>query len=143
MEKRTLGEEESMQLAGLYLAGITPKEGEATVVGLNGDLGSGKTVFARGVARALGIFEHITSPTFVLEKIYDCAPGSAFEKLIHIDAYRLEGGEALAPLRFEELLKQPRTLILLEWPELVESALPKDTKMVKFKVEGEDRVISW
>ena len=85
----------------------------------------------------MGIEEATTSPTFVIQKSYK-APlkpdglgrGKKFDTLIHIDAYRLESGEELSKLRFEETLKLPRTLICIEWPDNVKSILPADTKRI-------------
>src|SRR3989338_3678065 len=88
---------------GESLGGFTAKSG-ATVVGLSGDLGSGKTSFVQGVANALGVSEHVTSPTFILERIYklsvpkpstyDLVPNT-FSHLVHIDAYRLDSASEL------------------------------------------------
>lgn len=109
--------------AGALVRTLTPKAEDATLITLSGELGAGKTTFVQGIARALGITEHITSPTFVLEKVYRI-PDGAFSKLVHIDAYRLEG-KSLAPLGLVELLTDSKNLILLEWPEMVsEGELP-------------------
>ncbi len=96
---------------------------KATLVTLSGDLGAGKTAFVKEVAEALGISDDLTSPTFVLMKMYDIS-SSAFKRLVHIDAYRLESGAELAPLRLNELLEDKENLIMLEWPEKVPGALP-------------------
>src|ERR1700733_3565857 len=71
--------------------------GKACVVGLYGDLGSGKTTFTQAVAKILGITEVVNSPTFVIEKIYKLEH-ERFEHLIHIDAYRLEKSSELEKL---------------------------------------------
>src|SRR5689334_7666432 len=80
--------------AASFVSSLTPKESGATLVTLTGELGAGKTSFTQGVARALGIEESVTSPTFVLEKVYELAD-HGFKRLVHIDAYRLESGAAL------------------------------------------------
>ena len=104
-----------------------------SLVRLEGELGAGKTVFTKAVAKALGVEEVVNSPTFVLEKIYpvrklgDSRSNGAslqFKQLVHIDAYRLEAGSDLAPLGFDELMQDANNLILLEWPEKVSDALP-------------------
>jgi tRNA threonylcarbamoyladenosine biosynthesis protein TsaE len=109
--------------AAAFVRGLAPRAGEATLVTLSGELGAGKTAFTKAAAKALGVDEHVTSPTFVLEKVY-ALPTGAFKRLVHIDAYRLEGGAELAPLGFSALMKDPTTLVLLEWPEKVAGALP-------------------
>ncbi len=102
------------------------------VLALYGDLGAGKTAFVQGLAKAIGIEETITSPTFVLMKRYPIEIGNlkletGITQLVHIDAYRFERANELVSLRWEELLKEPRNLIALEWPERVAAALPPDT----------------
>lgn len=106
----------------------------ATVLGLSGDLGAGKTTFTQQLASLLGVKEDVTSPTFVIEKIYDLPepPLYGFKKLIHIDAYRLDSGAELLSLGFKELLNTPENLIIIEWPERVADILPSSTKILKF-----------
>lgn len=109
--------------AGRFAHTLAPKASGATLVTLSGELGAGKTSFSQGVAEALGVEDAVTSPTFVLMKQYALS-GKAFAKLIHMDAYRLDGGAALAPLGLSDVLTDPMNLILLEWPEKVADALP-------------------
>jgi len=115
---------------------------KATIVGLYGDLGSGKTAFTKEVSRAFGLKQTVTSPTFVIEKIYKLpqfgSKASEFEYLIHIDAYRLESGEELKQLGWEEIVNNPKNLIFIEWPENIKDILPKDIKKMKFKFIDED-----
>jgi len=125
-EIKTLAELE--EEAGRFVGTLAPGETEAMLVTLSGELGAGKTAFTKAVAHALGVEEVITSPTFVLEKIYLLPPNkgslTSFIRLIHIDAYRLEKGADLTALGFDELLQDAGNLILLEWPEKVADALP-------------------
>ncbi len=100
----------------------------AYVVGLQGDLGAGKTAFTKGVARAFGVNDTVTSPTFVLEKIYALpetvfGTENPFKKLIHIDAYRLHSGAEIEHLGWKEISEDSGNLILIEWPEQVGSAI--------------------
>jgi tRNA threonylcarbamoyladenosine biosynthesis protein TsaE len=112
---------------------MPPLHGSATLVTLSGALGAGKTAFTKAVARVLGVEENVTSPTFVLEKIYQLeSETSKFSRLIHIDAYRLDRGGDLAPLGFDELMQDSGNLILLEWPEKVADALP--SQLVKISI---------
>lgn len=131
--------------AGRFLGELMPREGEATLVTLSGDLGAGKTAFTKAVAHVLGIEETVTSPTFVLEKIYQLgSEASKFKRLIHIDAYRLEAGSDLAPLGFDELMQDAGNLILLEWPEKVADALPTPTVSISIRVNTDDsRTLSY
>ncbi len=121
------------------LTKLPPSE-RATVVGLSGDLGSGKTAFVKCIAAALGIADIVTSPTFILEKIYTipCRTSGIdrFTKLIHIDAYRLDGGIEMNALGWKELLLEENNLFFLEWPEQVADAMPED--MIKLSFEYVD-----
>lgn len=146
--KYTISSVQEMEFfAKKFLGGISAsasgKKG-ATVVGLYGDLGSGKTTFTQAVARILGMQETVTSPTFVIEKIYPLE-GHAFSKhLIHIDAYRLEKSEELVRLGWNEIIADQDNLILIEWPEKVADIMP--TKHIKLKftfINETTREIEW
>lgn len=113
-----------------FVASLTPGA-TATLVTLSGELGAGKTAFTQACARALGVTETVSSPTFVLEKIYPLRD-SVFSRLVHIDAYRLEHGRDLVPLDFEKIMGDPTTLIFLEWPEVVADALPIPSHSLSF-----------
>jgi tRNA A37 threonylcarbamoyladenosine biosynthesis protein TsaE len=78
----------------------------------------------------------VTSPTFVLEKIYDLPQetGRGFARLVHIDAYRLEGGTSLSPLGFDGIMQDSKNLVVLEWPERVADALPTPTHAITLAV---------
>lgn len=139
MEQEVKNLEELRALAERFLKLIAekPPKNTATVVGLSGDLGSGKTAFTKCVASILGITEVVTSPTFILEKVYIIPRGSffgeRFTKLIHIDAYRLEKGSEMRALAWDALLLDEHNLIFLEWPEQVNDVLPKDIITIKFE----------
>ena len=111
------------------------EDSNALVVGLSGELGSGKTTFMKGVAKALGVTETVTSPTFVIMKTYNLQPTTYnpnFNMLIHIDVYRLEKEKELLALGWEELKKDPESIIFIEWPEKVKGILPKNIIKIKF-----------
>lgn len=133
--------EETAELARKFLTSLTLGT-RARVVGLSGDLGSGKTTFVQNLARALGAGDNITSPTFVIEKIYKLT-GQKFARLVHVDAYRLENGEELSRLGFAELLADRNNLIVIEWVERVVDILPEYQK-VNFKfIDENTREISF
>ncbi len=131
-------EEEMAELAASFTSRILlfhPPAG-ALLVGLFGELGSGKTTFVKGVASALGIEESVTSPTFVIEKIYKLSK-PPFKHLIHIDAYRLESGTELLHLGWKDILGDSGNVIFLEWPERVGEILPKGMMKLRFRFVDE------
>ena len=134
----TVSGKEKMELeAARFVRGLVPRDGEATIVALSGDLGAGKTAFVKGVAKALGVKEHVTSPTFVIMKLYDLE-GQTFKKLVHIDAYRLKGEHHLKVLGWHELVSKPENLIFIEWPEQAGGAVPQSALRIHFRYSGDD-----
>ena len=109
------------------------------VVTLDGDLGAGKTAFARGVLRGLGYTGRVTSPTFAIANEYR-APGGA---VVHFDLYRILGEEALFELGFEEYLDGSR-IVLIEWSENAADILPETYKTVHISYGNaeNDRMVS-
>lgn len=101
------------------------------VICLIGDLGSGKTVFTKGFAMALGIEENITSPTFNIIKEYT----SGESNLYHMDLYRLEGD--VRNLGIEEYYEKDG-VIIIEWADMIEEYLPDERLEIYFKVVDED-----
>lgn len=115
----------------------------AVVVGLYGDLGSGKTTFTQCVAKIFGIKEDVTSPTFVIEKRYpiDSSLFTLNFKLstfIHIDAYRLESSKEVGALGWSEISINPYNIIFVEWPERILDILPENHIKINFKFISEN-----
>lgn len=133
MEVTVRTKEELQKEAENFVARLSPKTDGATVVALSGELGAGKTTFVQGMARALGISDPITSPTFVVEKIYELS-GRSFAHLVHIDAYRLKNAQELSSLGFETLLSDTQNLICVEWAENVRELIPEDATRVSLSV---------
>lgn len=135
---------ESLQFARRMAREFSPREGGALVVALVGDLGAGKTTFTQTLAQEMGITEDVTSPTFVLEKIYQLPHGSRFTNLVHIDAYRLNGSEELGPLGWDEIVKDAGNLVLVEWADRVKEAIPAASHWIFIEHgAGETRNILW
>ena len=104
-----------------------------TILAYRGDLGAGKTAFARGVLRGLGYIGRVTSPTFAIANEYD-APGAL---VAHFDMYRILDPEALFELGFEEYLDGSR-ILLIEWSENVREVLPEELKTVRIVYGAEE-----
>lgn len=108
------------------------------VLALDGELGSGKTSFVRGLARGLGCEGVVNSPTFVRMQQYSGDRGV----LVHIDAYRFEGEADLAQLGWDELLDERSAVIAVEWATRVAHALPERRVDVALAyAEGDARTI--
>lgn len=106
-------------------------EGQATIVAIYGELGAGKTSFVKEMGKYFNIREPIISPTFVIQKVYQ-VESTAFTALVHIDAYRLENSEELKSIGWNELIKDSRNLIIIEWPEKISDALPENNWSIGF-----------
>ena len=117
------------------LARALPK---GTVVALYGDLGAGKTVFARGFARGLGITEPVSSPTFTIVQEYPRPEGGM---LYHLDLYRIDDSDAALAFGVDEFLYDPEAWTLLEWPERIEDILPSGVVRIRLEHAGNDRRI--
>ena len=126
--KRVIETESEMLALGCRVAEILGKHG---FIALYGDLGAGKTVFARGVAEAFGVYR-VSSPTFTIVCEYPTDP-----KLYHFDAYRLSDADELYAIGYEDYLGK-NALILMEWANLVEPALPADRLDVSISGSGMD-----
>lgn len=113
------------------------KSNTATVVTLEGDLGTGKTTLTQELALILGVKENVISPTFVIMKKYK-VKDKIFQYLIHIDAYRLNKASELVNLGWEEILKDKTNLIILEWPSRVPECIPEGACQIELSHESED-----
>ena len=105
---------------------------------LAGDLGTGKTAFAQGFARGLGVDEPVTSPAFILVRTYE-----GRLPLIHLDVYRLEQMQELVDLGIAELLDEGG-VTLVEWGDAVTPALPADFLEVRLEANDgpDDRLLT-
>ena len=131
MRSRSRSPEETLGLARA-LAETAPSEGG--VVGLVGALGTGKTVFAKGVAAALGIpAERVASPTFVIAHEY---PTPAL-RLVHADLYRVESAAELEAAGWLDWVA-PGALLLVEWADRFPSELPPDHLHLSLERDPED-----
>ncbi len=130
--------EETHKLA----AKLTKKFKAGHIILLNGNLGAGKTHFAQGVAKALGIKKNITSPTFTLMNIYKipiherAKKTSNIKQLAHIDLYRLKTAKEAFDIGIMDYLGEPSTLTLIEWPNKIKNALPKENAYINIIIKA-------
>ena len=101
------------------------------VIGLIGELGAGKTVFVKGLAQGLNIKNIITSPTFVLMKVYKTK--GVIKQLCHVDAYRLNSSQDLIDIGIKDYLSKKTAVTVIEWANQVKNILPKNKILVKIK----------
>lgn len=104
------------------------------IICLNGELGSGKTVFTKGFASSLGITDNITSPTYNIIKEYE----NGEMPLYHMDVYRLDGNAD--GVGIEEYFTK-NGVVIIEWADTIRDILPDERLDIKFKVVGENKRI--
>ena len=108
---------------------------EGTVICLDGELGVGKTLFVRALARTLGVESDVTSPTFNLMNIYEAAC-----PIVHFDLYRIASEEELEDIGFYEYVEATEGIVLIEWAEKFPEAMPEDRVQVNIvNLSGEGR----
>lgn len=134
MELKTKSSEETQNAAKEFAARLRAGD----VILLRGEMGAGKTVFTKGLCRALGVEDYVTSPTFTVVNEYE---GKAFP-IYHFDLYRIEDEDELLEIGFEEYL-QSGGVCIIEWPQNGQRYLPEHRYEVKLKKEdgANDRTI--
>lgn len=128
-------EKETIKIAKNFAGNLRGGE----VICLIGELGTGKTVFAKGLAQGLGIKKLIRSPSFVLMKIYPISNNQySISKFCHIDAFRLKTPQELIEIGVLEYFSQLKTISLIEWADKVKKILPKKRTEIKIKFERKE-----
>lgn len=121
------------------------KQNTSTIICLDGNLGSGKTTFTKYFVKNFKIKEDVTSPTFVICKTFDIPDNYLskkqkdkfknikFKKIYHFDMYRLKSSSELNVLNWIEIIDNPENVVLIEWPEIVQDAIPKKCFKLSFE----------
>ena len=132
----TKSEKETFDFAKKYALKL--KGGE--IIGLIGDLGAGKTIFAKGLALGLGVKETVTSPTFVLMKIYPIkSRASKIKFLCHIDAYRVKKAKDIEAIGAGDYFDRLDTVTVIEWADRILSFLPEKMIVIDFALYKNNR----
>ena len=116
---------------------IIKEKKEGIFIALKGDLGAGKTTFLKGFAKGLKIEETITSPTFIIFKSFKIPNREGL--LFHFDCYRIEKEKEILNLGFEEIIKDKKNIVVVEWPEKIKKVIPKKHILIDFKLVSEDK----
>lgn len=146
---------ETKKIAAKILKQARKKERKgALVLALRGDLGAGKTNFVQGIGEYLKISRNITSPTFVIMKLYSlgvrpsCATVAEpegltlqepFSTLYHFDCYRILVSKEILDLEWKDIISKKENLILIEWAENIKDILPKNSVWVIIKDKTENK----
>lgn len=123
MNRQVVSESETQAVAANFCRSLQDANVWPAVVYLTGDLGAGKSVFARSVMRTLGVDGVIKSPTYTLVEQYSVAAGF---QVAHLDLYRLNDPEELYYIGFDDIV-QACNVLMIEWPEKGQGQLPKPT----------------
>lgn len=120
---RTFSQDETTEV-GKALGSLLNK---GDILCISGDLGTGKTVFVNGIAKAMGIDEHITSPTFTIVNEY-----ISHIPLYHFDVYRISDCEEMFEIGFEEYLYGDG-VVVIEWADLIREIIPEENIWITIK----------
>jgi tRNA threonylcarbamoyladenosine biosynthesis protein TsaE len=152
-------EGEENKKRGAQKNGANIKKRKAAIIILSGELGAGKTTFVQGFLKGAGIHGRAPSPTFVIMRHYRIPSAtktkatatvkkvatSFFSRIIHMDAYRLQptatkNAAHLAALNFNEMVNDPKNIVLIEWGERIKGAIPKGALRVQFHYDKKEGV---
>lgn len=141
MKIKTKSAKETEAVAEKLIAGLNSifKKDGTVVLALDGDFGAGKTTFTKGIFSALKIKGRAVSPTFII--VRKKKPGVKFLKnVFHMDAYRIKSPDELEAIGFFKMVKEPKSLVVVEWASNIKKAIPKKSIWIKFwhgKKDGE------
>ena len=125
---RSKSTEDTMIFAKEFAEKLKPGK----VLGLKGNLGTGKTQFVKGICEHFKVKEVVNSPTFIIVNEYEGTYGEAKQfKIYHFDLYRLNSASELGVIGFDEYLN-PKSLVLIEWPEIAEKYLNREINTINF-----------
>jgi len=121
---------------------LKTKTKKGLIIGLEGDLGGGKTTFLQGLAKGLEIKERILSPTFVILRRFKIK-SPRFKNLYHIDCYRIRKPREILDLEFEDVISNPQHIVVIEWSDKIKKFLPKSSLILKFQFVNKNSREIW
>ena len=127
-------EEETLDFARNFAKTLKPGQ----IVALSGELGAGKTVFVKGLAKGLGVNGVVRSPSFLIMRVYKVKK-NLIKNFCHIDAYRIANEKELEAIGVKDYLNDKNTLCAIEWPENAGKLFLKNIIFVKMKILDEDK----
>ena len=133
--KSLVGEDATLEFAAKLAVICQP----SLIIHLQGDLGSGKTTFARGFINKLGHSGNVKSPTFTIVESYDLERARVY----HYDLYRLKDPLELEYIGIRELVGEPDVMCLIEWPERGGALLPAADLVISLEYQGESRGVDY
>tara|TARA_Y100000031_G_C8136501_1_gene345502 strand:+ start:103 stop:540 length:438 start_codon:yes stop_codon:yes gene_type:complete len=134
MNQQTNNAEETQKLGAEFAKQLQGGE----VLLLVGEVGAGKTTFVQGLGSALGVQDHIKSPTFVIVHEHQVHNHKTIKHLIHLDGYRL-GKTPLSELGVDQFCGRADTVIAIEWPEQLDFDLGDCQATYRIKIEHKDQ----
>lgn len=138
-ETQLLGKKIARGIVVAIAGARSPKAG-ARVIALHGNLGAGKTTFVQGLAKGFGIAASPKSPTFIILQIFPVrTKGRSGWALAHLDAWRIKKARELELLGIRKLFRDPKAIVVIEWPEKIKNILPKDTVWIHFRHKGKNK----
>ncbi len=115
---------------------------KALIIGLEGDLGGGKTTFVQGFAEGLGIKKKILSPTFIIFRRFKLKD-SKFKNFYHIDCYRIAKSKEVLGIGFKEIVSNFQNIVAIEWSDKIKKILPKNSLILKFQFVNKNSRKIW
>ncbi len=131
----------SLKETGQVANNIAKKLKGGELIALYGNLGTGKTVFVKALAKALGIKENVTSPTFVLLRAYDVEK-KHIKELVHVDCYRLKAPEDLIDIGLGDYIIDQQVLVVIEWADKIIGLPDRAIKIYFEYIDEKKRKIS-
>ena len=127
----TNNSKQTQKLGELLAQELNSLVGGGAIICLSGELGAGKTTFTQGLLKGLKVKGPYTSPSFVIMKKYG-------NNIYHIDAYRV-GADDILNLGWEEIVAEPKNIIIIEWAERIKKIIPPDSLWINFEWKDQNK----